>query len=83
MEPNIDRPPPSGDFDGQVVGEYVGFLVGHAAGFRRRHVRAVSDRVDVVPFRSERLLIHADAAFRLRKAAIEENLGRPVRRNHD
>ncbi len=50
VQPDIKGLASSGDIDSYVMSDDIGFLVGHTSGFRRRHIGAVSDRIDIVPF---------------------------------
>ena len=79
------RCPPAlaGDLDCKIMCQDIGFLVRHAAGFGRRHVGAIANRVNVVPFGLQRVVIDANAGFALGKTAIEQHLRRPMRRHHD
>ena len=82
MEPEIDRSSFAADLDGQIVREHFGLLMRHAAGLGRRHVGAIADGVDVVPFGLKRVLVNPNPRLGICQPAIEQHLRRAVRRHH-
>ena len=62
MEPEINGPALPGDLDGQVMSQYVRLLMRNAPGFRSRHVRAVADGINVIPFGLQRIVVDTDTS---------------------
>lgn len=50
VEPEVYRPSLSGNFHGEIVGEDIGFLVRYSAGLGSRHICAIADGINVLPF---------------------------------
>ena len=75
--------PFSADLDGEIMRQHIRFLMRHAAGFRRRHIGAIANGVNIVPFGLQRFVVDANTGFALGQTAIEQHLRRPVRRHHD